>query len=82
MKAESSNGENNKIAIVNDKEESLLAKASDVFARVPTLWALFCEILAAQGLSTVLNVCCVTKASEQIPDDAERAAWMGNVSVL
>ncbi|KAL7538563.1 hypothetical protein ACHAXR_008638, partial [Thalassiosira sp. AJA248-18] len=59
-------------------EESLIAKARDVFVRVPTLWALFCEILACQGLSTLLNVCCVTKVSEVIPDDTERAGWMGN----
>jgi ATP/ADP translocase len=44
---------------------------------VPTLWALFCEILACQGLSTLLNVLCVTKVSEVIPDDTERAGWMG-----
>ena len=44
---------------------------------MPTLWALFCEILACQGLSTLLNVCCVTKVSEVIPDDTERAGWMG-----
>lgn len=58
-------------------EDGLFAKARDVFARVPTLWALFCEILACQGLSTLLNVCCVTKVSEAIPDDTERAGWMG-----
>ena len=63
----------------NDKEESLIVKAKDVFTRVPTLWALFCEILACQGLSTVLNVCCVTKVAEVIPDDAARADWMGKV---
>jgi len=61
----------------NNKEESLVAKARDVFARVPTLWALFCEILACQGLSTLLNVLAVTKVSEAIPDDTERAGWMG-----
>ncbi|KAL9184004.1 hypothetical protein ACHAXT_002090 [Thalassiosira profunda] len=57
--------------------EGLITKARDVFARVPTLWALFCEILACQGLSTLLNVCCVTKVSQAVPDDAERAGWMG-----
>jgi len=61
----------------NNKEESLFTKARDVFQRVPTLWALFCEILACQGLSTLLNVLCVTKVSEVIPDDTERAGWMG-----
>lgn len=47
---------------------------------MPTLWALFCEILACQGLSTLLNVLCVTKVSEVITDDTERAGWMGQVS--
>ena len=61
----------------DDVEDNLFTKARDVFERVPTLWALFCEILACQGLSTLLNVCCVTKVSEVIPDDTERAGWMG-----
>lgn len=61
----------------NVEEESLFAKAREVFQRVPTLWALFLEILACQGLSTLLNVCCVTKVSEVIPNDTERAGWMG-----
>lgn len=61
----------------NGGDDSLITKARDVFARVPTLWALFCEILACQGLSTLLNVCCVNKVSEVIPDDNERADWMG-----
>ena len=64
----------------NDRHDNhLIAKAKDVFTRVPTLWALFCEILACQGLSTLLNVCCVTKVSEAIPNDTERAGWMGKV---
>jgi len=61
-----------------NNDESLITKARDVFTRVPTLWALFCEILACQGLSTVLNVLTVTKVSEVISDDTERAGWMGN----
>mmetsp|Transcript_2435 Transcript_2435/g.4552 ORF Transcript_2435/g.4552 Transcript_2435/m.4552 type:complete len:376 (-) Transcript_2435:42-1169(-) len=73
QKANNSTTKNN----TNNNEESLITKARDVFARVPTLWALFCEILACQGLSTVLNVLTVTKVSEVIPDDTERADWMG-----
>lgn len=57
--------------------DNLFAKARGVFARVPVLWALFCEILACQGLSTLLNVLTVTKVSEVIPDDTARAGWMG-----
>lgn len=49
---------------------------------MPTLWALFCEILACQGLSTLLNVMCVTKVSEVILDDTERAGWMGKVRIV
>lgn len=64
----------------NKNEDGLIVKAKDVFTRVPTLWALFCEILACQGLSTLLNVLCVTKVSEVILDDTERAGWMGKVS--
>ncbi|KAK1746754.1 putative ADP/ATP carrier protein [Skeletonema marinoi] len=44
-----------------NNDESLITKARDVFTRVPTLWALFCEILACQGLSTVLNVLTVPR---------------------
>ena len=66
----------------NNSSDGLIIKAKDIFARVPTLWALFCEILACQGLSTLLNVLCVTKVSEVIPDDTKRAGWMGKVSTL
>ena len=64
------------------EEDSLIVKARDVFTREPTLWALFREILACQGLSTFLNVCTVTKVSEVIPDDNERAGYMGNFFAL
>jgi len=75
-KKEGKDSTNNKSSTSN-KEDGLITKARDVFTRVPTLWALFCEILACQGLSTLLNVCTVTKVSEVIPDDTERAGWMG-----
>ncbi|KAL7502869.1 hypothetical protein ACHAWX_000542 [Stephanocyclus meneghinianus] len=61
----------------NHNSDGIITKAKDIFTRVPTLWALFCEILACQGLSTLLNVLCVTKVSEVITDDTERAGWMG-----
>jgi ATP/ADP translocase len=69
-------------ATTNQRNDGLIIKAKDIFTRVPTLWALFCEILACQGLSTLLNVLCVTKVSEVIPDDTERAGWMGKVSMM
>jgi hypothetical protein len=48
-----------------------------MFARVPMLWALFCKILVCQCLSTLLNVCFVMRMSESIPDDSERAGYIG-----
>jgi ATP/ADP translocase len=41
------------------------------------LWALFLEILASQGLATLLNVCFVARLGTAIPDDGERAGWVG-----
>lgn len=78
----SSSFKNNNDNKTNNEGSSLITKARDVFTRVPTLWALFCEILACQGLSTLLNVLCVTKVSEVISDDKERAGWMGKVRTL
>lgn len=59
------------------KHLSLFQKATHLFARVPVLWALFLEILASQGLSTVLNVCFVARLGTAIPNDSERAGWVG-----
>jgi ATP/ADP translocase len=58
-------------------EHGLIKKASSLFHRVPTLWALFIEVLCSQGLATLLNVCFVIKLTSSIPDDTERAGWMG-----
>ena len=63
----------------NHEEQGLITKARGLFRRVPVLKALFIEILAGQGLATLLNVCFVTKLSESIPDDSLRAGWMGKV---
>ena len=81
-----------KIAAAKDKKasagaddvhkQSLFRKATDLFARVPVLKALFIEILASQGVSTILNVAYVTKLSSVIPDDKERAGWSGKVSFV
>jgi ATP/ADP translocase len=35
------------------------------------------EILASQGLATVLNICLVNKLATSIPNDQERAGWVG-----
>lgn len=61
----------------NYKEQNMVRKAADLFARVPTLGALFFEIVACQGLSTLINVVFVTKLKESIPDDSLRAGWTG-----
>ena len=60
------------------KEDGMIKKATNLFARVPVLGALFREILASQGLATVLNVCFVSCLGKAIPDDAKRAGWLGN----
>lgn len=66
----------------DDPDANMFAKASVLFKRVPQLGALFLEILSSQGLATLLNVCFVTKLSSSIPDDAERAGWMGKFFAL
>lgn len=58
--------------------EGLLTKAKTLFQREPVLPALFWEILASQGLATVLNVVFVAKVRTAIPNDTERAGWVGN----
>lgn len=65
-----------------EKHPSLIKKAADLFARVPQLWLLFLEILSSQGLATLLNVCFVTRLSTAIPNDRERAGWMGKFFAL
>jgi ATP/ADP translocase len=59
------------------KDVGTIQKAADLFARVPVLKGLFLEILAGQGLSTLLNICFVTKLSHTMPEDGKRAGWMG-----
>ena len=56
---------------------ALFSTARKLFARVPVLGALFCEILASQGLATVLNVCFVSRLESAIPNDSQRAGWVG-----
>jgi ATP/ADP translocase len=60
----------------------LIAKARALFARVPVLRALFLEILASQGLATLLNVCFVQSLGASITNDTERAGWVGNFYAL
>jgi ATP/ADP translocase len=64
------------------EEMGMFQKASKLFTRVPTLWALFLEILSSQGLATLLNICFVSKLSTAIPNDSDRAGWMGKFFAL
>jgi ATP/ADP translocase len=57
--------------------KSLWIKAQNLFHRVPVLSALFYEILASQGLSTLLNLCFVSCLGQAIPDDEQRAGYVG-----
>lgn len=61
------------------KEGSMVARGKDLFERVPTLKALFGEVLSFQSLSTILNVCFVTKLQNTIVDDLARASFTGKV---
>jgi len=81
MKKKPRHGSSNTRKTSTEQEEGheagLVKKASALFGRVPVLKALFIEILAGQGLATLLNVLFVTKLSESLPDDTIRAGWMG-----
>jgi len=55
----------------------MITKANNLFQRVPTLGALFCEVLTFQSLATMLNVCMVTKLKDDVVNDGDRAAWNG-----
>lgn len=62
-----------------ENDHDMVARGKDLFVRVPTLRALFCEVLSFQSLSTILNVCFVTKLKSTILDDMARAAFTGKV---
>ena len=62
--------------------QNLIEKARGLFHRVPTLKALFCEVLSFQCMSTILNVCLVTTLKSTIGNDHERAAWTGRFYAL
>lgn len=51
--------------------------AITLFQEQPTLKALFLEVVSFQSLSTILNVCFVTKLKSAVMDDVARAAWTG-----
>jgi hypothetical protein len=67
---------------LSNKNMGLIAKAARLFQRVPVLRSLFIEILASQGLATILNVCFVDTLGNSIPNDDERAGWLGKYYAL
>lgn len=65
-----------------ENRQNMVARGKDLFQRVPTLKALFCEVLSFQSLSTILNVCFVTKLRSTIVDDVARASYTGKLYSL
>lgn len=63
----------------NQQERSLLVKTIHLFQRVPTLAALFGEVVSFQSLSTVLNIYFVRKLKEGLPLDTDRASYTGRL---
>jgi ATP/ADP translocase len=58
-------------------DSSLISKTTRLFREVPTLAALFGEVVCFQSLSTILNVCFVRQLKLSIPLDTARASYMG-----
>eukprot|EP00527_Entomoneis_sp_CCMP2396_P002127 CAMPEP_0198141828 /NCGR_PEP_ID=MMETSP1443-20131203/4763_1 /TAXON_ID=186043 /ORGANISM="Entomoneis sp., Strain CCMP2396" /LENGTH=525 /DNA_ID=CAMNT_0043804691 /DNA_START=135 /DNA_END=1712 /DNA_ORIENTATION=+ len=58
-------------------ENGRLGKAIGLFKRVPTLGALFCEVLSWQSLNTILGVAFITALKTNIADDMARSAYTG-----
>ena len=69
-------------AKTSSHNDGMVTKAKKLFTRVPVLRALFSEILASQGLATLLNVCFVHSLGVSISDDTVRAGWVGNFYAL
>eukprot|EP00980_Cylindrotheca_fusiformis_P012905 scaffold3214_cov113-Cylindrotheca_fusiformis.AAC.2 len=59
------------------EEVSLFSKTSTLFQRVPTLAALFGEVITFQSLSTVLSICFVHQLKTHMPLDTDRASFSG-----
>ncbi|CAB9498540.1 expressed unknown protein [Seminavis robusta] len=63
----------------SSSNNNLVWKAKDLFQRVPTLGALFGEVLTFQSMSVILNIAMVTRLKQVMPNDNERAAWTGSL---
>jgi ATP/ADP translocase len=59
------------------EDANLVTKTAYLFKRVPTLAALFGEVVTFQSLSTILNVCFVRQLKETMPIDTDRASFTG-----
>lgn len=81
-KTTKTNSKSKKMTSPDLHKMGMLEKATRLFKRVPVLKALFLEILASQGLATLLNVCFVTCLGTAIPNDDERAGWVGKFFAL
>jgi ATP/ADP translocase len=64
------------------EDASLVTKTTFLFRRVPTLAALFGEVVSFQSLSTILNVCFVRQLKETMPLDTDRASFTGRFYAL
>ncbi len=67
--------------ILKGSNENIIKTARKLFRRVPILGAMFCEVILAQCLSSLLNYQFVTEVKNTITDDEERAGFTGNVSM-
>jgi hypothetical protein len=54
-------------------------KARQLFSRVPTLRALFWEVISFQSLNTILNVAFVVALKATIPNDLDRSSYTGRL---
>jgi ATP/ADP translocase len=52
-------------------------KARDLFRRVPTLNALFWEVISFQSLNSILSVAFVSALKQTIPNDIARSSYSG-----
>eukprot|EP00551_Chaetoceros_affinis_P009265 CAMPEP_0203684830 /NCGR_PEP_ID=MMETSP0090-20130426/48236_1 /ASSEMBLY_ACC=CAM_ASM_001088 /TAXON_ID=426623 /ORGANISM="Chaetoceros affinis, Strain CCMP159" /LENGTH=482 /DNA_ID=CAMNT_0050554011 /DNA_START=647 /DNA_END=2092 /DNA_ORIENTATION=+ len=57
---------------------NIIKTTKRLFRRVPILGAMFCEVLIAQCLSSLLNFQFVTEVKNTITNDEERAGFTGN----
>jgi len=61
----------------SNQASNRFTNATALFRRVPTLSALFCEVLSFQSLNTILNVAFVGALRHTIPDDLARSSYTG-----